>query len=158
MLVNRRLTQLVDDVPVPLDLDEAVLDPWDRAAVDRLFDTLQFRALRDRLDKVRPASDDDPVAAAADTEHAEAEILTLAGPPAAAWLAAAEGVPAVALAGTWARGRGQVDGAAVVDDRGIVGYLDCSDRGHGRGRSSTGWPTPRRPRTCTTPRERHWRS
>ena len=64
VLVNRRLTHLVDDVPVTLDLDEAVLAPWDRAAVDRLFDTLQFRALRERLDKVRPAADDEPASPA----------------------------------------------------------------------------------------------
>ena len=130
VLVNRHLTQLVDDVPVPLDLDEAVLAPWDRAAVDRLFDTLQFRALRERLDKVRPASGDEADAAnAADAgpERADAEILALAGPDAASWLAGAQGVPAAALAGTWTRGRGHIDAAAVIDDRGVAGYLDCAD-------------------------------
>ena len=127
VLVNRHLTQLVDDVPVPLDLDEAVLEPWDRSAVDRLFDTLQFRALRDRLDKVRPASADDAITEAAAEDRPDAEIIGLVGTAAAAWLADAVGVPAVALAGSWARGRGLIDGAAVVDDRGAVGYLDCAD-------------------------------
>jgi DNA polymerase I len=126
VLVNRHLTQLVDDVPVPLDLDDAVLDPWDRAAVDRLFDTLQFRALRERLDKVRPASDDEP-ASPAEAERGDAEIRTVGPADAAAWLAGAQGVPAAALAGTWTRGRGHVDAAAVVDDRGVAGYLDCTD-------------------------------
>ena len=54
VLVNRQLTQLVHDVPFETDLDAFVLEAWDREAVDRLFDTLQFRALRERLDKVRP--------------------------------------------------------------------------------------------------------
>ncbi|MGH3951403.1 MAG: DNA polymerase I, partial [Pseudonocardiaceae bacterium] len=49
VLLNRRLTELVRDVPLettPVDLE---LRPWDRDAVHRLFDELEFRVLRDRL-------------------------------------------------------------------------------------------------------------
>ena len=125
VLVNRRLTRLVDDVPVDLDLEGAVLEPWDRATVDQLFDTLQFRALRERLDKVRPPADDDvpaPTAAADDRE-----VRRVPGHEAAGWLAASIGVPAVAVTGSWGRGQGVIRAVAVLDDRGEVGYLDCSD-------------------------------
>jgi DNA polymerase I len=126
VLVNRRLTQLVQDVPLDLDLDATVLEPWDRASVEQLFDTLQFRALRERLEKVRPASDgetgEEPGSAVE-----ELPVLMLAADRAAQWLAGVEGVPAVALAGTWGRGTGVIEAAAVLDDRGVVGYLDCTE-------------------------------
>ena len=49
MLRNRQLTELARDVPLeagPRDLRPA---PWDREQIHQLFDTLQFRVLRDRL-------------------------------------------------------------------------------------------------------------
>jgi DNA polymerase-1 len=125
VLVNQRLTRLVDDVPVELDLDDALLAPWDRAVVDQLFDTLQFRALRERLDKVRPGGADE-VAPAAEPQS-EIAIRVLDKDSAAGWLAGSVGVPAAAVRGEWGRGRGTLVAVAVLDDRGEVGYLDCSD-------------------------------
>ena len=49
VLRNRQLTELARDVPLesgPLDLRP---EPWDREQIHQLFDTLQFRVLRDRL-------------------------------------------------------------------------------------------------------------
>lgn len=49
VLLNRQLTELVRDVPLdaaPADLE---VRPWDRDAVHRLFDELEFRVLRERL-------------------------------------------------------------------------------------------------------------
>ena len=46
---NRRLTELRRDVPLDRDPDELRLGQWDREAVHTLFDTLQFRVLRERL-------------------------------------------------------------------------------------------------------------
>jgi len=46
---NRHLTELVRDVPLETTPDELALRPWDRDAVHRLFDELEFRVLRDRL-------------------------------------------------------------------------------------------------------------
>jgi len=49
VLLNRQLTELIRDVPLdarPADLE---VRPWDRDAVHRLFDELEFRVLRDRL-------------------------------------------------------------------------------------------------------------
>ncbi len=130
VLVNRRLTTLVDDVPVELDLDDAGLAPWDRSEVDRLFDTLQFRALRERLDKVRPGGAPAGATAEADVDAEALEVRIIAPTEAAAWLATRRGVPAVSVAGDWGRGRGSIRSVAVADDSGDIGYLDCSDAGN----------------------------
>ncbi|WP_326836832.1 DNA polymerase I [Amycolatopsis rhabdoformis] len=47
--LNRQLTELVRDVQLDLVPDQLELRPWDRDAVHRLFDELEFRVLRDRL-------------------------------------------------------------------------------------------------------------
>ncbi|HVV10568.1 DNA polymerase I [Amycolatopsis sp.] len=49
VLLNRQLTELVRDVQLEATPDELALRPWDREAVHRLFDELEFRVLRDRL-------------------------------------------------------------------------------------------------------------
>jgi DNA polymerase-1 len=57
VLRNRQLTTLVRDLPestvgaMPGDL---VPQPWDREKIHQLFDTLQFRVLRDRLYQTLP--------------------------------------------------------------------------------------------------------
>ncbi|WP_240323361.1 MULTISPECIES: DNA polymerase I [Amycolatopsis] len=49
VMLNRQLTELVRDVPLDATPDDLALKPWDRDAVHRLFDELEFRVLRDRL-------------------------------------------------------------------------------------------------------------
>ncbi len=49
VMLNRQLTELVRDVQLELAHGELELRPWDRDAVHRLFDELEFRVLRDRL-------------------------------------------------------------------------------------------------------------
>ncbi|HZZ45976.1 MAG TPA: DNA polymerase I [Pseudonocardia sp.] len=49
VLMNRQLTELVREVPVDLAPDDLELKAWDRDAVHRLFDELEFRVLRERL-------------------------------------------------------------------------------------------------------------
>jgi len=125
VLVNRRLTELIDDVPVDVDLAAFALEPWDRGEVDQLFDTLQFRALRERLDKVRPASDDDLEEPATEATGSGTPLVELTATTAAAWLAGVEGTAAVAVAGRSSRGRGEIDAIAVRDERAEVGVLRC---------------------------------
>ncbi|MDP1878835.1 MAG: DNA polymerase I [Actinomycetota bacterium] len=127
VLVNRRLTQLVDDVPLDVDIEACRLEAWDRAAVDRLFDTLQFRALRERLDKVRPSNGDEDDAVA--VPGSGPEMLAVAGAGAQSWLAGVEGPSAVAVAGRWGGGRGTIEAIAVLDRRGVVGLIDLADEG-----------------------------
>ncbi len=124
VLLNRQLTALVADVPVDLDLDATALDPWNRGDVDQLFDTLQFRALRDRLEAVRPGVSDD---AASVVESEDVTITSLSGEAAAQWLAGQQGVACVAVSGTWGRGTGEITAVAIVDGRGETVHLDSTE-------------------------------
>ncbi|WP_029202562.1 DNA polymerase I [Ornithinimicrobium pekingense] len=49
VLRNRRLNQLVGDVPLEVGVDDLQARGWDREEVHRVFDGLEFRVLRDRL-------------------------------------------------------------------------------------------------------------
>ncbi|TQM96990.1 DNA polymerase I [Ornithinimicrobium humiphilum] len=49
VLRNRRLNQLVADVPLEVTIDDLEARGWDREEVHRVFDGLEFRVLRDRL-------------------------------------------------------------------------------------------------------------
>ena len=50
VLQNRRLTELVRDVPLDADPETDLLaQPYDREAVHQIFDNLQFKVLRERL-------------------------------------------------------------------------------------------------------------
>jgi DNA polymerase-1 len=49
VVLNRELTDLVKDVPLPHTPDTLRVQPWDRDQIHRLFDDLEFRVLRDRL-------------------------------------------------------------------------------------------------------------
>lgn len=49
VVLNRELTELVKNVPLPQTPDTLRMMPWDRDHIHRLFDDLEFRVLRDRL-------------------------------------------------------------------------------------------------------------
>ena len=49
VLRNRRLNQLVKDVPVGVTVDDLERAQWAREEVHEVFDRLEFRVLRDRL-------------------------------------------------------------------------------------------------------------
>ena len=49
VMLNRQLTELVREVPLDVGPDDLAVRGWDRDAVHRLFDELEFRVLRERL-------------------------------------------------------------------------------------------------------------
>ncbi|TXG92747.1 DNA polymerase I [Rhodococcus rhodnii] len=49
VLLNRQLTEMVKDVPLPYTPDQLGLQQWDREKIHALFDDLEFKVLRDRL-------------------------------------------------------------------------------------------------------------
>ncbi|TCP47805.1 DNA polymerase I [Tamaricihabitans halophyticus] len=49
VMLNRQLTELVREVPLEVAPDALEVRNWDRDAIHRLFDDLEFRVLRDRL-------------------------------------------------------------------------------------------------------------
>ena len=121
VLRNRQLTELVREVPLsvgPLDLQ---LGQWDREEVHRIFDSLQFKVLRERLYATLSAPE--PEADAGFTVEGG-----LLGPDElSAWLSehTAPGVRVgVSVAGSWGRGTGIVTGLALAAADGAGAYLD----------------------------------
>ncbi len=119
VLRNRRLNRLVDDLDLPLALDDLRVRSWDREEVHQVFDGLEFRVLRERL------------FATLSTPEPEAEggfdlqTSVLAGPGAAAWFAEhARGVAGVDVVGSWGRGSGDARRLAVAGADGYAGHVD----------------------------------
>jgi len=118
---NRRLTELARDVPLPIGPADLKLGTWDREAVHQLFDTLQFRVLRERLyaslGAMEPEAD----------EGFAVDVVVLGAGEVASWLA--EHCPSgartgLALDGSWGRGVGVVTGLALAATDGAAAALD----------------------------------
>jgi len=119
VLRNRRLTELTRCVPLDAGPTDLVPVPWSRDQIHQLFDTLQFRVLRDRLYTTLPngiigqLTAGPPAAAEAGFDVS----LSRPGPSQlAGWLArhARSGRIGLAVSGTWGRGTGDVDGLALA--------------------------------------------
>ncbi len=131
VLRNSQLTQLVRDVP--LDAGPADLRPaaWDREQIHQLFDTLQFRVLRDRLYSTLPngigaqALTAEAAATAASAFDAQAAVL---GPgEVAEWIegnVSGPGRSGLAVSGTWGRGTGNLTGLAIAAPGGAAAFID----------------------------------
>jgi DNA polymerase I len=147
VLRNRQLTQLARDVPLevrPADLRPA---PWDREQIHQLFDTLQFRVLRDRLYSTLPngITGVTPAPGPGGDGAGEAFDVDIALPGAeevAGWLAehaAGEGRTGVAVSGTWGRGTGTLNGLALATPDGAGAYLDPATLTEDDGQALASW-------------------
>ena len=115
---NRRLTELVRDVPLPLGPDDLARRPFERERVHEVFDALQFRVLRERL--FAEHADD----AATAGEALEIEVDRPGG-ALRAWLdehAPAGARAGLVLDGAWGRGTGDVTSFAVAAADGAVAW------------------------------------
>jgi DNA polymerase I len=155
VLRNRQLTQLAHDVPLEAELPDLRPASWDREQIHQLFDTLQFRVLRDRLYSTLPNGIGGVAAAtpagdggAGGTFDVE---ITLPGPEeVAGWLdehAAGEGRTGVAVSGTWGRGTGTLTGLALATPDGAGAYLDPTTLTEDDERALAAWlADPARPK------------
>src|SRR5690606_36726603 len=90
VLLNRSLNALITDLDLAAGVDELAVQPWDREAVHTVFDTLQFRTLRDRLFAIAPEGED----ALVDARPAPAiSVDVLAAGGLGGWLNARTGEP-----------------------------------------------------------------
>ncbi|WP_232304101.1 DNA polymerase I [Pseudofrankia sp. DC12] len=119
---NRSLTELARDVPLGRAPADLRLVPWDREAVHTLFDTLQFRVLRERLYQalaiVEPAAGDGGFAV---------ELELLAAGDVTEWLAehtTGGARTGLHLRGGWGRGTGTVAGVALAASDGKAAWID----------------------------------
>jgi DNA polymerase-1 len=121
VLLNRRLTELVRNVNIPEQPADLVLKPWDRDAVHRLFDELEFRVLRDRLFATLSA----PAPEAEEGFEVRGGMIDAGA--LATWLdthARGGGRTGLAFRGSWARGIGDLESLALATPDGDSGYLD----------------------------------
>jgi len=138
VLRNRQLTSLLTDLPaetvgaVPGDL---LPTAWDREKIHQLFDTLQFRVLRDRLYQTLPhgligavGADGQATDVGGGPEKKALEVVAdLLGPDqVAAWLAGHSSAErsGLAVAGTWGRGTGNLTGVAIAAPDGHGAHID----------------------------------
>ena len=158
VLLNRQVNQLVRDLPLPVEPDELRWQSWDRERVHQVFDTLQFRVLRDRLyDYLAPSA---PGA----EEGFEIEHHVLAPGGVTDWLAThASGAGRTGLhvhgsPGERARATSAGSRWPPPTARASRSTLRGS-RPRTRRPSSSGSPTRRDSRCCTMPRDRclRWR-
>ncbi len=133
VLRNRQLTELARDVPLEAAPPDLRPVPWDREQIHQLFDTLQFRILRDRLYSTLPDGIDGTAAGAGPAvgDGAEAAFdiqVSMVGPDeVTSWLeehAAGSGRTGLAAAGSWGRGTGRLTALALATDDGAGAYLD----------------------------------
>jgi DNA polymerase-1 len=121
VLLNRQLTELRRDVPLTVGPADLQVGQWDREAVHQLFDTLQFRVLRERLyatlSAVEPEAD----------SGFEVQGDALGPDQVAAWLEAharGTGNHGVSVGGTWGRGTGHVTRIAIAAPDGTAAALE----------------------------------
>ncbi|MGH8826343.1 MAG: DNA polymerase I, partial [Jiangellaceae bacterium] len=118
VMTNRQLTELVRDIPLDVRVDDLARQSWDREAVHQLFDTLQFRVLRDRLyEYLAPAQ---PEA----EEGFELDVVRLEPGQVGAWLATHVGAArsGVSVRGSWGSGVGDVTEIAVATPSGAAWF------------------------------------
>ncbi|MEV4255641.1 DNA polymerase I [Spirillospora sp. NPDC049652] len=121
VLRNQQINKLDCDVALDLTPDRLTMGQWDREEIHTLFDSLQFRVLRERLyaslTTAEPEAD----------EGFDVELDTLEPGALATWLEA--NAPAgertgLAVTGTWGRGTGEITALAVASRKGPAVHLD----------------------------------
>jgi DNA polymerase-1 len=118
---NRRLNALVCDLELPLKPVDLQVRPWDRQEVHKVFDSLEFRVLRDRLFETLSSEEE------VEGDGFDVGRVDLSPGELGAWLAglaAAERV-GVQVRGHWAAGTGDVHGLAVATSSQAV-WLDVA--------------------------------
>ncbi len=119
--LNRELNALLRDVQLPFGPDDLALAGFDREAVHRVSDALQFGPLRDRLLAVDPSVDADPERPA---EGVDVDLADVAPGGLGAWLASRSGRLGLDVSGQAVPGGGDAWGVAVSDGEGEAVALD----------------------------------
>ncbi|WP_327085731.1 DNA polymerase I [Nonomuraea sp. NBC_01738] len=120
VLMNRRLTELLRDVPLEAEIGELVQGTWDREEINKLFDTLQIRGeLRERVFKVLGSGEAEP------EQGFEVETVILGPDRVAGWLSAMpQGRAGLAFKGAYGSGTGRIDAVAVASPDGTAAHID----------------------------------
>jgi DNA polymerase I len=115
LVLNKELAELNTDVDVPIEPEDAVMGEWDVDAVRRLFTSLEFRTLFERLEEVGRSTK--PAVEVAELDLREVDAKEAAG------LLATDGPKAVRLQ---LEGR-EVRGVAISMGGGQAAYAEAKD-------------------------------
>ena len=118
VLLNRRITELVRDVPLELTVDQLDRKSFHLADVYQLFDTLQFSALRSRVEKLPGAVAAEGTEQEPQSTHIPTPIMErgVVSDSTISDLIELQGPISVAIAGEFARGSGIIESIAVCSD------------------------------------------
>ncbi len=119
---NRRLNALVRDLHLEKGPADLVVQPWDRQEVHRLFDSLEFRVLRDRLFATLESEEE------IDAGGFELATTRLVPGTVAAWLdehVRGDHWVGVQVEGTWRAGSGDVLAVALATEAGAA-WVDAA--------------------------------
>ncbi|HET7326358.1 MAG TPA: DNA polymerase I [Nocardioidaceae bacterium] len=133
---NRRLNALVCDLELAATPTDLVVRPWDRHEVHKLFDSLEFRVLRDRLFATLESEEE------IEEGGFELDGVRLAPGEVPGWLA--QHAPAgrrvgVQVHGSWRAGTGDVFTLAVACDDGSAAWVDVEQVTPEDDRAIAGW-------------------
>ena len=130
VLRNRQLTELARDVQLEAGPHDLRPVPWDREQIHQLFDTMQFRVLRDRLYATLPDGITGSAGAAepaAPGEGFDMDLAVLGPGEVAGWLAqhaSGDGRAGLAASGDWRRGTGTLTGLAIAAPDQAAAFID----------------------------------
>ncbi|MCO5967347.1 DNA polymerase I [Actinoallomurus soli] len=141
---NYQVNQLICDVELDQGPADLTIGQWDRDEIHTLFDTLQFRVLRERLYATLSAVEPEA------EEGFEVEVARPGPGELAAWLeehATGEGRVGVAVTGTWGRGTGDLTGVALANQDGAGAFVDPVELIEEDERALAAWlADPKRPK------------
>lgn len=119
---NAQLNRLETGLDLPIGVGDLARTPWDREAVHTLFDSLEFRVLRDRLLETLPPEDTEPEGGFEVTGEA------LQPGDLSAWLAAhGDGLTGMDIRGTWGAGVGDISAVALASADGAACWFDTAE-------------------------------
>jgi DNA polymerase-1 len=122
VLRNQQINKLDTEVGLELTPPQLSMGQWDREEIHTLFDSLQFRVLRERLYASLSAAEPEA------DEGFEVELDALEPGALGAWLDANAGERlGVAVTGTWGRGTGEITALALASKKGPAVHLDPAE-------------------------------
>jgi DNA polymerase-1 len=135
---NRRLNALVRDLDLELGPHDLEAQSWDRDLVHTLFDSLEFRVLRDRLLESWDVQD----ATLIDDSGFDLQGARLGAGEVGGWLETHAGPrtrTGVTVQGSWGGGTGEVRGIALAAADGQAAWIDAGEVSPGDDAAAMSW-------------------